>query len=354
MKSIGTKPEEPHYLLLTSETLGWSYFLIWSFSFYGQIYENFKTKSVAGLNFDYLLYNITGFVAYTIYTINGFFYENLGTGHVPLTDVLFSCHALVLTIFTISQAIAYYDKNDNNQRITLLSKLLTIFIWLGCLITIIFELYFHHSMFKVFGVKFNHIIYLGITKVFINVIKYIPQVIFNFKRKCTVGWSIFNIYCDLIGGILSLAQNCLDTYMGHSIISVTGYSKVKKINITKLFLSLLSIFFDLIFLYQHYFLYWNSKGILPIYKNDKIAISNSNSDHETEVETENELRNKNNLKGNIEERERLLILKDDKEETDEKEEKEEKADTIIKDNKDILSNKDNNKNEQYNNIFLST
>ena len=47
--------------------IGWIYFVIWSISFYPQLFSNFMNKSVIGLNFDFLAYNITGFIFYSIY-----------------------------------------------------------------------------------------------------------------------------------------------------------------------------------------------------------------------------------------------------------------------------------------------
>eukprot|EP00049_Salpingoeca_infusionum_P025655 m.21001 g.21001 ORF g.21001 m.21001 type:complete len:222 (-) comp8234_c0_seq3:940-1605(-) len=42
--------------------IGWVYFLAWSISFYPQIWVNYRSKCVIGLNFDFLAFNITGFV----------------------------------------------------------------------------------------------------------------------------------------------------------------------------------------------------------------------------------------------------------------------------------------------------
>uniref|UniRef100_H3C6P8 Uncharacterized protein n=1 Tax=Tetraodon nigroviridis TaxID=99883 RepID=H3C6P8_TETNG len=40
-----------------SQVLGWIYFLLWSLSFYPQAWENWRRKSVVGLNFDFLALN---------------------------------------------------------------------------------------------------------------------------------------------------------------------------------------------------------------------------------------------------------------------------------------------------------
>jgi cystinosin len=71
--------------------------------------------------------------------------------------------------------------------------------------------------------------------------KYTPPVYWNYKRKSTKGWSIFNIILDLIGGIFSMASG--------------GLSVTNGLNLTKLILAVLTIFFDLIFVVQHYCIY---------------------------------------------------------------------------------------------------
>ncbi|EFO13524.1 hypothetical protein LOAG_15005, partial [Loa loa] len=52
---------------------GWIYFVAWSISFYPQIILNFTRKSVVGLNFDFLLLNIIGFMCYATYNILMYF-----------------------------------------------------------------------------------------------------------------------------------------------------------------------------------------------------------------------------------------------------------------------------------------
>jgi len=51
---------------------------------------------------------------------------------------------------------------------------------------------------------FNWVLYLGYVKIYISVIKYIPQVYMNYIRKSTIGWSIFNIILDFTGGFFSV------------------------------------------------------------------------------------------------------------------------------------------------------
>jgi len=90
--------------------------------------------------------------------------------------------------------------------------------------------------------------FMGGTKVFISLCKYVPQVWLNFKRKSTVGWSIGNVLLDCTGGVLSIAQECVDAVIKDSWDGITG-------NLPKFLLGLVSIVFDVVFMVQHYVLY---------------------------------------------------------------------------------------------------
>ena len=75
-----------------------------------------------------------------------------------------------------------------------------------------------------------------------------PQVWVNYKRKSTQGWSIWQILFDLTGGVLSILQLVIDSSLQADWSGIMG-------NSVKLGLGNVSIFFDLIFIMQHYFLY---------------------------------------------------------------------------------------------------
>jgi len=92
---------------------------------------------------------------------------------------------------------------------------------------------------------------LQFVKLFISIVKYVPQAWVNYKREATTGWSIHNILLDISGGILSLAQLVLDSSLQNDWSGLTG-------NPVKFFLSQISIFFDIIFVIQHYVLYPSS------------------------------------------------------------------------------------------------
>src|SRR5271163_1064619 len=89
---------------------------------------------------------------------------------------------------------------------------------------------------------------IGYIKLVVTFVKYIPQVWVNYKRKSTQGWSIWQILLDLTGGVLSILQLVIDAGLQADWSGITG-------NPVKLGLGNVSIFFDVIFIIQHYVLY---------------------------------------------------------------------------------------------------
>lgn len=241
--------------------LGWMYFCAWSFSFYGQVIENYRRGKVNGLNINFEVYNLVGFTGYTVYTFWGYFDNKLGTGNVQVQDLCFAGHALILTIITIGQVIYYYDKNDPDLKISNFTiTLLSVMIW-GALVLIFVEQvlkYYdpHESTQK--NYIFNSLIYLGWCKVAISLVKYIPQVISNYRRKSTIGWNIHNILLDITGGVLSFAQNVIDSIRG--TLDIEGQTPT--LNIAKFAISVVAVIFDIIFIVQHYVLYKNANSDL--------------------------------------------------------------------------------------------
>ncbi|KAJ3388133.1 hypothetical protein HDU92_001612 [Lobulomyces angularis] len=68
--------------------------------------------------------------------------------------------------------------------------------------------------------------------------------VLNYRLKSTEGWSIGNIMLDFTGGIFSLFQLLLDSYIANNWSGILG-------NVVKLGLGLISISFDLLFFFQH-------------------------------------------------------------------------------------------------------
>ncbi|KAM7509847.1 hypothetical protein LguiB_008722 [Lonicera macranthoides] len=235
--------------------LGWIAFCSWSISFYPQVILNFRRKSVVGLNFDFVLLNLTKHSSYLIYNASLFFSSAIHRQYrkkygpnemipVAANDVAFSIHAVTLTAFTLVQ-IAIYDRG--NQRVSWTSMGIVSAAWLAVAVCVFVALPSQSWLWLVSC--FN------ILQVVMTVIKYIPQVVMNFRRKSTIGFSIGNILLDLLGGLTNYGQMVVQSVDQHSWVNFYG-------NIGKTLLSLVSIFFDLIFILQHYVLYPAKKSVI--------------------------------------------------------------------------------------------
>ena len=174
--------EDKDALYYVSQVLGWIYFVAWSISFYGQVIENFRRHSVSGLNFDFEIYNLVGFTTYTIYTVRGYLDDNLGTGTVQIQDIFFGAHALLLTLVTISQILYYFDPHKKKKKVSNVTiTIVLIMIW-GAVLLVIVESglgYYDPHVKEDRSYIFNSLVYMGWCKVFISLIKYIPQVLSN-------------------------------------------------------------------------------------------------------------------------------------------------------------------------------
>ncbi|KAF7260255.1 hypothetical protein EG68_02116 [Paragonimus skrjabini miyazakii] len=227
---------------------GWAYFLSWTASFYPQVILHWKRKSVVGFSFDLLAFNIFGYVAYSAFTVGVYavpsiqeqYYRKYPGSSLPvmLNDVFFAVHGVLIGLVTCVQ-IAIYERN--NQRISRTCAAVLSLTFLYCVIK---------SVLVVVNVTtaLDFLTDLSYVKVFITVVKYIPQVFLNYKLRSTVGWSIGNVLLDFSGGILSILQMFILAYNLSDWNQITG-------SLGKLGLALVTILFDTIFMVQHWCLY---------------------------------------------------------------------------------------------------
>jgi len=250
----------PWYRTLSS-CIGYTYFLCWSVSFYPQTISNFKRRSTRGLSPEFAGLNVLGFACYAVYNMALFWsvtirdlYKHRHGQNAEITvqsnDVAFAVHAFVLASVTFLQ-IAYYD----GIRALRPSKYIG-YVMSGIVAVCIF--YAALVIFHVDGFNWLDYLYmLSFVKILITLIKYIPQVILNFKRQSTVGWSIWNILLDFTGGTLSDLQLVLDCADLGDWTGITG-------NLAKFGLGFVSITFDVIFMLQHYVLFPHRGETRPI------------------------------------------------------------------------------------------
>lgn len=238
-------------LKVASAVVGWTYFVAWSVSFYPQIFENWRRKSVVGLNFDFLSLNVVGFTLYSMFNVGlyavrpiqeeYFSQHPTGINPVKINDVFFSVHAVFACAVTIAQCFLY---QRGGQRV---SKTCWVFLGgvaaflavsaclaLGSVVTWLRFLYF-----------------CSYVKLAITLVKYVPQAFMNFRRKSTVGWSIGNVLLDFTGGVLSIGQMLILSYNEDDWGSIFG-------DPTKFGLGLFSVCFDVFFMLQHYVFYRSS------------------------------------------------------------------------------------------------
>lgn len=99
---------------ISSTLCGIIYSMCWNLSFYPQLYELYRLKSVAGFSLEFALLNPSGYFFYTIYTTTGFIDPTLGSGHVDWADLFFACHGLFMSTAQLVECIVF-PRTKNNQ-----------------------------------------------------------------------------------------------------------------------------------------------------------------------------------------------------------------------------------------------
>ena len=234
-----------------SAVLGWTYFAAWSLSFYPQLVLNWYRRSVVGLSFDFVLLNAVGFGCYSAFNLalryspavkTAYEADNGGASSaVKLNDVVFALHALTLSTLNLVQ-IAIYERGA--QRFSPLCKVAVVAIFAFAAVGAVLV-----AAEAIHGWTWLQYLYaLSTVKLGVTLTKYVPQVVLNVRRRSTEGWNIDNVCLDFLGGTLSLAQLLLDAGTSGDWSKVSG-------DPVKAGLGFASMFFDVIFLVQHFVLY---------------------------------------------------------------------------------------------------
>jgi cystinosin len=247
------------YYPYVSSSLGYTYFLMWSVSFYPQVLTNYRRRSTTGLSIDFCLLNVIGFACYATYNLGLFYNPSIrrqyrerhnGGGDIPVrsNDVAFAVHALILASVTLGQILYYDGIATTTKPSPIIIAIIVVIAFLIGLYPVVMVLWpsLHWD-------ALDFIYLLSYIKMAITVIKYTPQVVLNYRRQSTVGWSIWQIVLDFGGGFLSDLQLIFDCAHVHNWSGLTG-------NLAKLALGLVSIVFDIVFMIQHYLLYGGDSG----------------------------------------------------------------------------------------------
>jgi cystinosin len=239
-----------------SATLGWLYFAAWTASFWPQALLIYRRKSVSGISLDFLSLNAFGFVCYSVFNLAFLLsktvqqqYRNTHRGQEHLVrwnDAFFAMHAVALASWQFGAAFFY--RRAPGQRIS---------TWARTLLAILVVAFSAALAICIVGggdddsilrwIDFVNI--CSFIKLLITLIKYSPQIVLNYRRKSTQGFAIEGILLDMTGGVLSFLQLIIDAQIiNHDWSDVTG-------DPGKLGLSLISLFFDVVIIVQHYILY---------------------------------------------------------------------------------------------------
>uniref|UniRef100_A0A1B6KMC2 Cystinosin n=1 Tax=Graphocephala atropunctata TaxID=36148 RepID=A0A1B6KMC2_9HEMI len=253
-----------HWLQTLSVVCGYIYCFAWTISFYPQILFNVQRRSVVGLNFDFLALNELGYICYSAYNCCLFFVPSIqdeyyrrhvgATNPVLFNDVLFSVHGLFATTLQILQ-VFIYERGDQVVSWTATSLVSAgVFVLMATL----------GAAVQGYVAWLDAVLWISFIKLIVTTVKYIPQVLMNYRNKSTEGWSIECINCDLTGSCFSLLQMLMISYNCNDWVSILG-------DPTKFGLGLFSIGFDAVFMVQHYILYRYRYSKSPEEKKDDLV-----------------------------------------------------------------------------------
>lgn len=262
----------------------------WSISFYPQPLLNWRRRSTSGFTVDFAILNVVGFLCYTISTAAFLFSPTIihqyAVRHplapeptVRVNDLAFAAHALGCCLLVVSQfwyRLWGFAGESARASPPVIGIICGSAIGVGIVGTIVWTQQGHdNSAWLSIDIVCDYcracarplsspsahwrltkaqIYALSYVKLLITFTKYLPQALANYKAQSTKGWAIETILLDLIGGVLSLAQLCIDSALQ------ADWTDGIKGNPVKFLLSIVSLLFDFIFIAQHYLLYPRAHG----------------------------------------------------------------------------------------------
>lgn len=179
------------------------------------------------------------------------------TPTVQFNDVVFALHGLVLSLVTLSQYLVgtslwRFPARNPASRPSRFAVGLTAGSLAGVAITLLIVAVArsrHRALDPaVDWCDLDAVYALGYVKLVVTLVKYAPQLRANIRNQSTHGWSIWQILLDLAGGVLSIAQQAIDSWLQHDWSGITS-------NPVKFGLGQISVFFDVLFILQHYVIY---------------------------------------------------------------------------------------------------
>lgn len=229
-----------------------------------------------GLSFDSMSLSLISFFSYSVFTASFLWIPLFGDTYrrlhphsnipVQINDVFFPLHYFALLTIKVVQCCVY---ERGNQRISNTTQQILLSVCSPALVLTVMLVCDQIIQ------PLAYIYYFSYIKIILTAIKYTPQAIFNYRRKSTEGFAILQIFLDFIGSTLCIGQmTCLAINFGkHSkktrpklwkllrifLISCLADTSYFTYNYSKLGIALISQFFDVIFIVQHYWLYCQGK-----------------------------------------------------------------------------------------------
>ena len=231
-------------VLAISNIVGWICACVWTGSLATLAVSNELASSTAGIAPDMVLYNALGLLCWTCYSIYFYIHSELGVP-VFVQDIVYSISSYVVVIVFLFQIYRF-----GSTGITTFAKLYC-FALLSFLAKAALENVISDGAGNAQFVSQLARIHLACA-----LIKYIPQVHYNYSRKSTEGYSITAVWLDFTGAVLLLLQMFFDGIIRHK------WSLMITLNIPKFVLCFEVILFNLIYAFQHYVLY--GVRIIPV------------------------------------------------------------------------------------------
>lgn len=293
-------PEDHPWAVAISFFMGWTYFLLWSASFYPQPIHNWRRRSTSGLSIDFPFCNVLGMTCYTLSTglllFNPVVRQQYAKDHprdpiptVAINDFIFALHGAICCCITLSQFLPGLWPFERQKPVPRPS--IPMMVVCGTIVLAILyacycvgtpmpsfttappESLWHWNWANVVGI-------LATAKVLLTMIKYVPQVLLNWRNRSTVGFKIDAVLMDVVGSVLSLGQLFVDA----AIIQGGDWSSVTN-NPGKFGLGNVSLLFNIIFMWQHYVAY---RGQEPISKS-RVAVEDRVDDARPAVDEQTPL-----------------------------------------------------------------
>jgi len=247
-----------------SQGMGWIYTAAWMSCFYPQIIENWKNKSVVGYSFDFFLLDAVDLTLYSAYNLALYAIpfikeeykheENTDVIPVKINDIVFSINGVLCCLAMLIQTCIY---ERGGQRVSKGCKMVNALILLFVFSTLVPTLTGALELVKFF----EFISYVKIA----TTMKYLPQVLMNYQRGSTQGFSIGMVILDITGGSFSVGQMIVNCANKHDWTSLAG-------NPTKFLVGVVSVIFDVMLIAQYFVYRRNIPRKILINNNDKESI----------------------------------------------------------------------------------